>query len=97
MLTGWTAVREVSDSLKNISKHGFWILLKDRELFLPFSDFPWFKEAPIEQILDVEWPSPHHLYWPSLDIDLSVDSIEHPERYPLISRVKPNKGMERSA
>ncbi len=81
----------------NISKHGFWILLKDRELFLPFSEFPWFKEAAVEQILDVEWPSPRHLYWPGLDIDLSVDSIEDPEDYPLISRISPNQRMERSA
>ena len=77
----------------NISKHGFWILLRDRESFLPFSEFPWFKEATIDQICDVEWPSPHHLYWPSLDIDLSVDSIEHPERYPLVSRVSPSQRM----
>ena len=50
----------------NISKHGFWILLDDRELFLSFPKFPWFKEATIDQILDVEWPSSHHLYWPGL-------------------------------
>ena len=81
----------------NISGHGFWILLNDRELCVPFSEFPWFKEATVEQICNVEWPSLRHLYWPSLDIDLSVDSIEHPERYPLVSRVSPNKRMERSA
>ena len=28
-------------------------------------------------------PQPGHLYWPELDVDLSVESIEHPERYPL--------------
>jgi hypothetical protein len=28
---------------------------------------------------------PEHLYWPDLDIDLSVESIEHPERFPLVS------------
>jgi hypothetical protein len=30
----------------NISKHGFWLLLDGRELFLPFEEFPWFKRAP---------------------------------------------------
>ncbi len=75
----------------NISKHGFWLLLRDRELFLPFSEFPWFKEATIAQLIAVEWPSPHHLYWPDLDIDLAVESIEHPERFPLVSRLMPNK------
>ena len=81
----------------NISRHGFWLLLEDQELFLPFSKFPWFKKATVDQICDVEWPSSHHLYWPSLDIDLSVDSIEHPERYPLVSHVSPDQQMKRPA
>jgi hypothetical protein len=70
----------------HISRHGFWLLLGDRELFLPFSDFPWFKDASVSAILHVEWPQPHHLYWPDLDVDLAVESIDHPERYPLISK-----------
>ena len=70
----------------NISKHGFWILIDDRELFLAFDDFPWFRDAPVGSILNVERPQPHHLYWPALDVDLSVDSIEQPERYPLKSK-----------
>jgi uncharacterized protein DUF2442 len=67
----------------NISQHGFWLLLDGRELFAPFEEFPWFKQAPVHAILKLERPSPGHLYWPDLDVDLSVDSIEHPERYPL--------------
>ena len=67
----------------NISPHGFWLLLDGRELFLPFEEFPWFKEAPVAAIARCERPTPRHLYWPDLDVDLSVDSIEHPERYPL--------------
>lgn len=69
----------------HVSRHGFWLLLGDEELMLPFSEFPWFKQATIEQICAVEWPSPDHLYWPQLDIDLSVESIRHPDRFPLIS------------
>lgn len=72
----------------NMAPTGFWLLLEGREVFLPFSKFPWFRQAQIAQICDVELPSPGHLYWPLLDIDISVDSIEHPERYPLTSRVK---------
>lgn len=69
----------------HISRHGFWLLLDDRELFVPFEGFPWFKTASITAILNVERPQPHHLYWPDLDVDLMVESIEHPERYPLVS------------
>ena len=67
----------------NITKHGFWLWLAGRELFLPFSEFPWFENAPVSRITNVEWPSPDHLYWPDLDVDLSVRSIEHPEEFPL--------------
>lgn len=70
----------------NVSQHGLWLLLGEEELFLPFAEFPWFRDAPISKLLNVEWPSPHHLYWPALDIDLAVASIRHPERFPLVSR-----------
>jgi len=63
----------------NISKHGFWLLLDGRELFLPFEDFPWFEPAPVGAILRLERPAPGHLRWSDLDVDLAIDSIEHPE------------------
>ena len=70
----------------NISRHGFWLLLGDEELLLPFEQFPWFRSATVEQITHVERPSPDHLYWPSLDVDLTVASIRHPEAFPLVAR-----------
>lgn len=69
----------------NISRHGFWVYLAGRELFVPFSKFPWFADASVAKILHVEWPGPDHLYWPELDVDLSVRSIERPEDFPLIA------------
>ena len=45
----------------NLSPQGFWMLLDDRELFLPFDTFPWFRDATVHQITAVERPSPHHL------------------------------------
>lgn len=69
----------------NVSKHGFWLLLGEEEVFLPFEQFPWFRDAPIGKLVNVQLPSGHHLYWPDLDVDLAVESILHPERYPLVS------------
>jgi hypothetical protein len=77
-----TSVAEVT----HISKNGFWILLGDEELLVPFEHFPWFKKATVEQISDVNWPTPDHLHWPSLDIDLSVQSIRQPQDFPLTSQ-----------
>lgn len=70
----------------NISEHGFWLLLQKKEVFLPFKEFPWFENSTVAQICDVELPSEHHLYWPSLDVDLAVESLENPEKFPLVSR-----------
>lgn len=70
----------------NISRHCFWLLAAGEELFVPFDQFPWFKGLPIEQILNVEEPSPGHFYWPDPDVDLSRDIIRDPERFPLVSR-----------
>lgn len=70
----------------NVSPHGFWILVGGRELFLPFDQFPWFRAASIEVLCQVEQPRPGHLHWPALDVDLTLDMIEHPERYPKVSK-----------
>jgi len=67
----------------NISSHGFWLLNNDREHFLSFEEFPFFKEAPVSKILNLEEQNPGHFYWPDLDVDLSIESIEHPENHPL--------------
>jgi len=85
--------RTSAAEVTNISAGGFWLLLGERELHLPFKAFPWFRHATIGQLLNVEWPTPHHLYWPDLDVDLAVESIEHPERYPLVSAARPNNAL----
>jgi hypothetical protein len=72
-----------------ISPHGIWLFLGDREVFLSFAHFPWFRDASVSAVMSVERPHSHHLYWPLLDVDLAVESIDHPELYPLISRERP--------
>ena len=69
-----------------LSGDGFTVLLDDEQLFVSFAEFPWFRDASAAEIGHVERPTPDHLHWPSLDIDLAVESIRHPERFPLVSR-----------
>ncbi len=73
-------------TVTHIAEHGFRLLLEGEELLLPFEHFPWFKSATVQQISNVERPSPEHPYWQNLDVDLAVESIRHPEAFPLISR-----------
>ena len=69
-----------------ISNKGFWLLLENEELFVPYAEFPWFKQATIEQVTSIERPSHNHLYWPLLDTDLSLESIRDPSQFPLIAK-----------
>jgi hypothetical protein len=68
----------------NVSTHGFWILLEDKEYFMPFSSFPWFRLAKLDELFNIELMNKNHLYWPSLDVDLTLDIIENPDNYPLV-------------
>lgn len=67
----------------NVSTRGLWLFAAGHELFLPYSEYPWFKDAPVSSIFNVEEPSPGHFYWPDLDVDLGLEAIEHPGRFPL--------------
>ncbi len=69
-----------------ISKHGIWLIVQEKEHFLSFENFPWFKDASVSEIHSVELLNEHHLYWPDLDVDLAIESIAHPERFPSVAR-----------
>ncbi len=49
---------------------------------MPYDEFPWFREQPREAVLNVEEPAPGHFHWPDIDVDLTAEIIEHPERFP---------------
>ena len=66
----------------NISSHGIWLYADAQEYFLSYSDFPWFQDRTIKEILNVETISENHFYWPDLDVDLSKDIIQNPSHYP---------------
>ena len=71
--------------ITNISAHGFWLFLAGTEYFLPFAKFPWFRDAKVCQITDVQLLHDTHLYWPALDVDLSIAIIQDPDKYNLVS------------
>jgi len=68
----------------HISGHGFWLHVAQKEYFLPFSEYPWFKNARVGEILNVRIMHGHHLRWPLLDVDLELESLENLEKFPLV-------------
>ena len=76
--------------LVNVSRQGLQLTVDGRERYLPFAEFPWFRNATIAQLSLIERPTANHLRWPELDVDLSLESIDRPEGFPLVSR-KPSR------
>ncbi len=80
-----TAGKSTSEvEVLNIDRHGLWLFAKLKEYFLPYSEFPWFKTAKALDIMNVELLNEFHLYWPSLDIDIDINSLENLSETPLI-------------
>ncbi|MBI4352977.1 MAG: DUF2442 domain-containing protein [Candidatus Omnitrophica bacterium] len=69
--------------VSHISPHGIWLYVNGREYFLSYEDFPWFKEGRLSEIQNVEFHHSHLLRWEDLDIDLDLDCLENPGKYPL--------------
>ena len=88
---GKTTSARPGAEILNVSKFGIWILIKGDEYFLDYKRHPWFQEASVGEIYDFEFRFGHHLRWPSLDVDLEVESLKHPEKYPLSAAPKPRK------
>ncbi len=69
--------------VSHIDISGFWLCVEDKEYFLPYNNYPWFKEAKVKEILNVQLLHGHHLYWAELDVDLEIDTLDNPQDYPL--------------
>ena len=75
-------------SVTTITDLGFWILVEDKEYFVPFEEYPAFRDATVKQILNLTFMPPSQLHWESLDADLELHALENPEMFPMVFRQK---------
>ncbi|HAK93422.1 MAG TPA: DUF2442 domain-containing protein [Planctomycetes bacterium] len=86
-MTSETRGASISDvEVTSIDTHGVWVYVRGTEHFLPYRDFPWFKDATLAEVLQVELMHGTHLVWERLDVDLSLASLEDPGKYPLVAK-----------
>ena len=69
----------------SISSFGLWILVLEKEYFLPFKEFPWFNVAKVDEVLNIRLESNNHVRWEDLDVDLEISSLTRLEQFPLIA------------
>jgi hypothetical protein len=73
-----TSIVEVT----HIDSRSLWLYVDGNEYYMPFDEFPWFADATVRQMCNVERHGNEHFYWPALDVDLTLDMIEYPDKYP---------------
>ena len=78
--------KSTSVSVENITQFGIWMFVNGKEYFLSYEDYPYFQDQTIKSIQNVKLLHGFHLFWPDLDIDLEIDNLENPEKYPLKSK-----------
>lgn len=74
------------NEVTNIEAAGFWLLLEDREYFVPFAEYPVFRNAKVSEIFRFTRTSPTQVHWPGLDADIELEALAEPERFPLVWR-----------
>ncbi len=67
---------------------GLWLLVEENEYFLSFQDYPWFQDAKLKYVMNVQMLNENHIRWPDLDVDLEMESLVYPEKYALKDRQK---------
>ena len=72
--------------IQTISSDGIWMLANGREYFLDYRLYPWFRNARVSEIMNVQLVNEQHLHWSNLDVDLEIDALDSPEKYPLTYR-----------
>ena len=78
-----TGVAISACEVTNITRLGFWLLVDEQEYFVPFADYPAFRDATVAQIIALKCASPGQIHWPALDADIELDALARPESYPL--------------
>jgi hypothetical protein len=79
--------KDISVSVENITPFGLWLYVQEKEYFLSYKEYPYFKDQTLRSIQNVQLLHGVHLYWPELDVDLEIDNLENPQKYPLKSKI----------
>jgi len=74
-----------TSEVTSVSEAGFCIRWEGRELTVSFDQFPWFRSESSVALRDFQEVSPGHFYWPQLDVDLTAEMIDHPDRFPRVA------------
>lgn len=82
-------LRNTSVSVLMINAQGIMLSVQGNDYFISYNRMPWLKDARISDVLNVKMSGRSAIEWTALDVDLEIESLKHPERYPLIMKRTP--------
>lgn len=72
-----------------INAQGIFLTVLGEDFFISYHRLPWLKDARISDVLNVRMCGRSAIEWEALGIDLEIESLKHPERYPLLMKRNP--------
>ena len=84
-----TSSQNTSVSVLMINAQGIMLSVQGNDFFISYNRMPWLKEARVSDVLNVRMSGRSAIEWEALGVDLEIESLKHPERYPLIMKRTP--------
>lgn len=72
-----------------INSQGMMLSVQGQDYFVSYNRVPWLRDARVSSVLNVRMNGSRAIEWPELDVDLEIESLKHPERYPLVMKRSP--------
>lgn len=72
-----------------INAQGIMLSVQGNDFFISYNRMPWLRDARISDVLNVRMSGRSAIEWETLGVDLEIESLKHPERYPLIMKRNP--------
>ncbi len=76
-------------SVLMIDAQGMMLSVLGQDSVMSYNRVPRLRDARVSSALNVRMAGPNAIEWPELDVDLEIESLKHPERYPLVMTRSP--------
>lgn len=80
------SIRSTSVSVLMINEQGLMLSVLGNDYFISYNRLPWMRNARVCDVLNVQMSGKSAIEWPRLDVDLEIESLKYPERYPLVMK-----------
>ena len=76
----------ISVNVHSILPNGIFLSVLGNDYYLSYNRLPWFRDAKLSDIFNVSMIGDYAIRWEALDVDLEIESLIHPEKYPLVMK-----------